>query len=372
MSWQIAIAAVGAAASVFNAVDELHSNRVIRRDIEKIKKYLIELKAGIAELKQQNAEILAHLDRLPEQIRQIVSDVVDTALLTERYSTIEDIRDNFLILNGGRGYSIKSQEWMAFSNAMGYLFDHENRLSRVFDLINICEIALAITKTRALPLIIDRVDAKIKAYDDLFGDLNLLIDSNLKKLEIDLNNTQYIQTHNLSNQLQSIEQLAWAAQPDRTINEIYTEQVCEERSRICGEPIMKCTTKKRSRQVPDIAFHNTRNAHLRTVEGQVATITMQLKNLATLGAASKTLKSYRERISANVDVQSLIETSVMYFFEDQAVDSSAVDQPDFETLAEHEVADLASYVDGWGDNSTDISPSRVKDDNRVFQRIRCL
>lgn len=369
MAWGLVIAGIGAAAGVFNAFDEYNANRQIRADLDEIKKYLIGLRSAVAELQRQNTVILAKLDLLPGQIRQIVTEVVDVALLTERYSTVDDIRDNFLVLRGGRSYSLRSLEWLNFSNAMGYLFDHESRISKVFSLIEVCEIALVITKKRSLLLVIVRLDEKISALRPLFEDLTADIESRLQKLKIDLDKTTFIRDHNLSPDLPTWGELRYTPQPDREIEESYTEQEChyEERpGRYADRLVRVCRDVRRTRRVPDRAFHAARDAHVNGIRAQIAIISDLLATIGPLKEALDALVAYRDRITEGNDFSAIHESAPLYFSDDESED--ALPRAGVRALND---SDFHDYIDGCHGDCESVEGLKIQRDNRAFFSDRC-
>lgn len=369
MAWGLVIAGIGAAAGLFNAFDEYNANRQIRADLDEIKKYLIGLRSAVAELHKQNTLILAKLDLLPAQIRQIVTEVVEVALLTERYSTVDDIRDNFLVLRGGRSYSLRSTEWLNFSNAMGYLFTHESRISKVFSLIEVCEVALIITKKRSLLLVIVRLDEKISAIRPLFDDLTANIETRLLKLKIDLDNRSFILDHNLSADLPTWGELRYTPQPDREIDESYTEQEChyEERpGRYADRLVRVCRDVRRTRRVPDRAFHAARDAHVHGIRAQIATISDLLANLGPLKEALDALITYRDLIAEGNDFAAIHEGAPLYFSDDES--EGALPRDGVKALDDN---DFHDYIDGCYGDCASVEGLKIQSDSRAFLSDRC-
>ncbi|WP_299278945.1 hypothetical protein, partial [uncultured Psychroserpens sp.] len=303
MGWGLVFSGVSAASGLFNAIDESHANRKIRADLNLIKDYLKNLKKTLQQVKIQNEEILLKLDELPEKIRQIVEEIVQTALLEERYSDLDDVRENFLTLRRWKRVSIRSQEWQRYSSSMNYVFDHENRISRLFELINICEFALCITRNRAKSLVILRLDQKIESISLLVDEFKESIESNLDKLKIDLDKTKYILSHNLSPDLSDFNNLNFKKQPNKTKTERYHVQECEWRRRSGGprgerdDMYRYCENIAKTRQVPDVTFHNARDKHIAKINSEISKIRIQISQFAELNAVLKALGNYRNRIS---------------------------------------------------------------------------
>lgn len=366
MGWGLVFAGVSAASGLFGAYDSNVSFRQIRQDLNKIKKYLVDLQRTADEIKAQNSQILQKLDLLPDKIRQIVTEIVDVAMLRERYSTTNDIRDNFLILRGGRGYNIRDTEWLRFSDAMSYLFEYEYRLSKTFDLINICEIALVISKERALSLVVLRIDQKTKSILTLQNALQESIENKLDKLKIDLDNKSYISNHNLTTSLEDFGKLSYSALLDRLIEVEHTESVChyeyDDGPRYGGRRrIQVCRNVKNKISVPDTAFHNSRDNHLTLIREQITTINNLIKEFGYLSGLVSTLKKYRETISTE-DVQKIFDTEKPMYFFDLSNDK----------LLEKEIAksfdwnDIDEYIDGCHGDCESTKSSLIEPDNKSF------
>jgi hypothetical protein len=371
MGWGLVFAGVSAAAGAFGAFDSHNSNRQIRQDLDKIKKYIVGLQRSVDEIKAQNSQILQKLDLLPEKIRQIVTEIVDVALLRERYSVTNDIRDNFLILRGGRGYNIRDTEWLKFSDAMSYLFEYEYRLSKTFDLINICEIALVITKERALSLVVLRIDQKIQSLMILQNALQENIESKLDKLKIDLDNKSYISEHNLTTNLDDFGKLTYTSYPNRVITQQYTERVCHYESNGGGGGrygggggrTEVCVNVIKTREIPDSAFHISRDKHLNSIKEQVSELTSLIKEFSYLVGLTTTLKKYRAAIS-NESSQKIFDTEKpMYFFE-------TINEPTDEKkiLKSLDWNDVDDYIDGCHGDCDSTESILIEPDNKSFYK----
>lgn len=377
MGWQIAIAAASAVFGGFNAYDEYHANRQIRRDLEKIQKYLLGIDRKVDEVLVLNRAIISLLDNLPNEFRQIVNEVVDEALLRERYSVIRDVRDNFLILRGGRSYRISSQSWRTFSEAMQYLFEYEHRLSKTFELISVCEIALAITKERSLPLVIHRAKNKRFSINELKNEVLGEVDTKLVTLKSLLDNKTYIRSHNLSEDLGDINELAFEAMPNRNLTQYYNERVCETRDvGRHGIPRQVCRDVRRSRQVPDNAFHNARDSHISKIKMLISQLQKLLARLLELNGVIATYDVYIGRISSESKIlidgylshQSLVmendkgndEVDVLGLYEEVEVENDIL-PPSVENDDEFD-----DYIDGCHGECDSIEAKFIQEDNKHF------
>lgn len=316
MGWGLVFAGVSAAAGLYNAIDESNANRSIVADLSKIKKYLKEIKRSIRFVKRQNEEILLKLDELPITITRIAETVVSNALLEERYSDIDDLRENFITLRSWNRVSLRGREWSRFSNSMNYVFDHENRVSRLLDLISISELALCITRNRAESIVLLRLDDKIVSIEILLDTFQNTIESQLDKLIVDLNNTKYIKSHNLSSDLDDIEDLEFIKQPNRNKTIHSNRRVCEtftvgDRDR----EVTSCKNERTSRKVPDEKFHNSRDNHVNEINNILLIIKNQIGEFGQLTSIFNCLKKYRNKISMK-STNEILETEKALIFID--------------------------------------------------------
>lgn len=380
MGWQIAIAATSAVVGVFNAYDEYQQNRTIRRDLDKIKDYLIGIDRKVDEVISQNKEIIEKLDLLPDQFKQIVTEVVDVALLRERYSAIKDIRDNFLILRGGRSYRLRSEAWHNFSSAMQYLIDYEYRISKSFELIAMCEVALVITKERALRLVIHRVDVKrlslIELKDEVIDEINSL----LTTLQTHLNNSKYVKSHNLSSDLADISLLQYEMMPNRTKKIHYTERVCVtvDVGRYRDFTRQQCHDERKTKRVPDKAFHNSRDKHKKRIDSGVDHIKQLISRVKELNGVIASYTSYLDRISSEskivndgiipkehlnnaVDNDNVVDVHWMYEASDTTSSKVGTSSHEFDD-------DFDDYIDGCHGECSEIENHLIQENNIYFMR----
>jgi|GEM_PF-5726580 len=328
MGWGLVFAGVSAAAGLFNAIDESRANRRIIADLSEIKKYLKNIKKSIRFVKLQNEEILLKLDELPIRITRIVETVVSNAILEEKYSDIDDLRENFITLSRWRGVSLRGREWSKFSSSINYVFDHENRISRLLDLISISELALCITKNRAKSIVVLRLDNKIDSLEFLTNTFQEKIESQLEKLIIDLNNTKYIKSHNLSPELGDLKNLVFKKQPNRNKTQYYIEEVCETYiggTREVDRVITKCKNVRRSRQVPDVQFHNLRDNYINLINNTIQTIEKQILEFGQLTSILNCLKKYRNNISEK-SIKTILDIEEPMLFLDTDL-SNKIDNP---------------------------------------------
>lgn len=307
--WGLIFAGASAAAGVFSAVDGYFSNRAMRESLAKIIDYLKALDAKLDQVITQNKAILEKLDELPRVIRAIVQEIVDFALLDERYATIHAIKLNILELKLDRKYRIREQGWREFSEALTYLFLHENRISYLFKLILACELALAATRNQAKPFIVRLLKDKLGLMHDLRDDYKARIVAELNALKALLDQTQFIVSHNLTDGLDDFDKLVYVKQPDRQRTISYSERVCHTRIDHCGNDWEVCHDEPRTRQEPDTPFHGARDNHVALIEQKKAMIAEMLAQFKNLQSVVSQFENYLARISKD----KVASSSVMLF-----------------------------------------------------------
>jgi hypothetical protein len=295
--WGLVIAAIGAGASVFNAADEATSNRAIREKLDKVIDYLKQLDQKLEAIQAQNREILRKLDELPRIIRAIVQEIVDDALLDERYATLHSIKLNIVTLKLDKKYRITEPGWRELSNALTYLFLHENRISYLFRLILACELALAATRNQAQPFIRQLLQDKIALMKALRDDFIVRITIELKALKDLLDNTQFIASHNLSENLDDFAKLVFSKQPDRLRTVSFTDRECVTRHGRCGEEWEVCRDVTKTRQEPDTPFHTARDNHVALIEQRKQTLVQMLNQLSALSGMIQRFEKYLGRVT---------------------------------------------------------------------------
>lgn len=363
MGWGLVFAGVSAVSGLFNAVDESQANRKIIANLNEIKNYLKDLKKSVRYIKQQNKEILLKLNELPIRIRQIVDEIVQTALLEERYSDLDDVRENFMTLRRWRRVSIRSQEWQRYSAGLNYIFDYENRISRLFDLIPLSEFALCITRNRAEPLIILRLEQKIQNLDDLIDEFKKRIEVDLEKLLLDLNNINYISSHNLSEELDDFKNLVFTKVSDRTITERYfvseTYQHCTSGHRPGDGPDCHFRTRQvpRHRTVPDKKFHISRDNFVQKIGDQINLISQDILSFSQIVTVTNSLKNYRNLLSQK-SIEEIIKNAKPLLFFDN--DSTEV----VDSTEEFDINEIIEFLEI--NSKENVSIINNEDDNESF------
>jgi hypothetical protein len=296
--WALIFAGISATAGVFSAVDSALSNRSILDSLERIIHYLQDLDAKLDIVIEQNKEILRKLDELPKVIRAIVQEIVDVALLEERYATIISIKLNITTLKLDKNYRITEPGWRELSGAITYLFLHENRISYLFRLLLACELALAATRNQAKPFIVSLLKSKLELLKALDTDFMQRISGELDTLKAMLDQTQYIVSHNLSNNIDDFSKLTYVKQPNRTRTVDYMERVCVTRTGHCGEEHEVCHNETRQRQEPDTPFHSARDNLVGQIEQRRAVITQMLIELKNIRSVIAEFEKYLKRVQA--------------------------------------------------------------------------
>jgi len=295
--WGLIFAGISAAAGAFSAVDSFFSNRSIRENLAKVIDYLKVLDAKLDEVIRQNKAILDKLDELPRIIRAIVQEIVDFALLDERYATIHAIKLNITELKLDKRYRITEPGWRELSEALTYLFLHENRISYLFKLILACELAVAATRNQAQPFVVRLLKDKLGLMHDLRDDYKTRIIGELTALKGLLDQTQFIVSHNLSESLDDFSKLVYVKQPDRQRTVSYADRVCETRVDHCGNEWESCHDVQRTRQEPDTPFHAARDNHVALIEQKKVVISDMLVQFKNLVSVLTQFENYLKQIS---------------------------------------------------------------------------
>lgn len=367
MSWGLIFAGISAGSGLFNMIDEHRANRVIRRDLEQIKRYLESLTAAVETIRVQNQAILERIDTLPSKIRNIVQEVVDVALLRERYTSIDARYAQYLAFDTLNGYGLRDQEWVQFWDALYYLFRHENRLSRTFDLLRACEIALVITKERSLPLVRTLLQDRITVMEALREATEARIEYRLGALQNALDVRLYVASHNLDRDLQSLDHLVFVPAADRTVIEHYTVRVCKpsRRSRY-DDSIDICRDEPRQREVDDVAFRRARDGHVVDIQAKLADLRPMLPELSAMVRCIGILRDYLAAMQQMALVDVSAEVLPMYFFD---VARDTMETQALDGLSEVDDADLRDYFDSSCDGACkDKRGLREQTESRLFAR----
>ncbi|MCB1497315.1 MAG: hypothetical protein KDJ86_16150 [Bauldia sp.] len=211
-----AASVVGAGATVVGFFAERDENRRIIDALAEIKGYLVRIEQEIRQIQRQNEAILRKLDELPDQIEEIVTEVVEVALLEERYATLTSILSNYFNLGEAerRRYRINSAGWDRVSEALTYLVLHENRISRLLDLIFWCEFALVASEYRGAPVIKSLITGKHGMIIPLFLEVKERLEDSHKDL-LKLLESRFVRRHNLSDDLADLDQLTFRLEDDK-------------------------------------------------------------------------------------------------------------------------------------------------------------
>ncbi len=234
---------IGGIASAAGFFMERSENRKIISNLKDINKkldqvvgYLRELDYKIDNLTKQNELILSELDSLPKRIQSIVSEEVTYGELRNRYSRIRAKWNRFLLLprKEKKRYRIHTRGWDELSDDLTFLFEYENRISKCFELIGYAEFAVFASKGGGIPEISSLVNSKHDLIKKLRKGLELNLDTDCQKLLAGLNNSNYINDHNFSENLVSLDSLAFIPQNDRPTEYMHYWDVCHEKCHHAG------------------------------------------------------------------------------------------------------------------------------------------
>lgn len=337
--------AVSAGSSTFNAVDEATSNRVIREKLDRVVSYLQALSEKLDAIQAQNTEILRRLDELPRIVRAIVQEVVSDALLDERYSAIRSIQLNITQLRLDRIYRITEPGWREFSKVLTYLFDHENRISYLFRLILACELAIAATRNQARPFILALLAQKLSLLRLLRDDYVARVSSEIDALKALLDNSQYIQEHNLTEGLGSFDSLSFKKQPNRDRTVTYFETECKTRMGHGPEytEYEVCKDVQKTRTEPDNAFHGARDAHVSAIEGRISSIKAMLSSLKALSGVLAAFERYQKKVES---LPTPVDTVLLFY---PRTDAQAASRDTANQMSEEEASAFGYYTAGEPD-----------------------
>jgi hypothetical protein len=207
---------IGSAATVAGFFSKKSSDRKILGKLEEIKRYLKELDSKVDQVIKQNETIIEKLDELPHIIEDIVEEVVDIALLEERYSTLKSIRNNYFLLNEeeqGR-YRINTAGWDRISEALTYISDHENRLSKIIEIITWCEFALVVTEGKSIRVVKEIAFGKGSMIVPLLDELEAIMMASYSDL-LNTLESAYVENHNLSETLPALEDIRYDLVDDK-------------------------------------------------------------------------------------------------------------------------------------------------------------
>lgn len=256
--------------SLYGNIQSYKETKSIKDNLEEMKTYLKHLNDEIQQIKSQNREILNRLDKLPEEIHHIVKTVVTEDSLNDKYNTIENTKKNFFLLH----LEINAIYWINYSEALTYLFSNEHRLSKIFDLIEACELALIITKWRAVDFVKHDIRKRVASTNELYQTVLESLKSQLELLSSQLNNKDYIAQHNFQRNIQKLEDITFSHAPNRDKTETYQERHVTLRQgegpRGTSRDREIITYETKTRVVPDHAFNERRNRHVAEVKAHIS------------------------------------------------------------------------------------------------------
>lgn len=302
IQWMAVLAAAGAigdtVGGVFSVVgffqDSSHQRRTLGM-LRDIQQHLTQIDNKIENLKTGQREILAKLDQLPVEIHQITKDVVAIALLNERYSRLRYMQNFFLAGNEELTESGRIQ----LGQDLQYLVDYENRVSYIPAILQWCEFYLIVTKEGGTNLVDILLETKIGYMQDLIDDFTQAVISNINQLHTYLNNKKYVSTHNLTENLETINNLSYSMQGDRQRTEHRVVRICDDISDGCCRPRVHCREIQEPYQVHDQVYSTNRDKHQQLIQKTLKKVSEQLMLLANVNSAQALCKGYKDDLIAN-------------------------------------------------------------------------
>lgn len=155
-----ALAATSQVVGIFGTVENALSNQ---RSLE----YLEKLSSDIQDIKVTLSAVLDKLDKLTVEIRSIVKEEVNQALLKEKYIELDSLLMRFFVDAGEKKLSQSASERLDY--ILLFLCNCENRLSYMLDFIRACEIAMLLSKGKHRKYVQSVVLEKISLITPLGG-----------------------------------------------------------------------------------------------------------------------------------------------------------------------------------------------------------
>ena len=293
---------IGGAASVIGFFMERDENRRMLDKLDEIKNYVKKIDADIQIIKQQNLVLLKQIDELPYKITAIVDEIVDNALIEERFSSLDRIINNYFLLPGGDDrYLINTQGWDELSDILNYIFRNENRVSTFFDIIKYCEFAIMVSDFQGTPFIKNMVENKLLYINDLFNTIATKCEDNIEVVLNDLNSNEFISSHNFNSDLKSLDELKWEPKPTKVEVETYRVRVRTGRECDAGERGGFCTTtygyENRTRIIQSGIDHNKKRKRiLSRVPKKIEILKINLNNYSEIRDFMRMLNFYNKTI----------------------------------------------------------------------------
>ena len=308
---------IGGAATVIGFFMERDENRRMLSKLDEIKKYIKKIDADIQVIKQQNQAILNKIDLLPVKIQAIVDEIIDEALIEERYSSLDRITKNYFLLPGGEDrYLINTEGWDELSDLLNYIFRNDNRISTFFELIKYCEFAIMVSDFQGTPLIANMIENKLIHINELHAEIQLNCNEKAQDLLASLNNTNYIAQHNFNANLSNFQDFNWQAKPKKKETETYKVKVKTGRECDGGERGGFCRNtygyENRTRPAQHaIQYNQRRQQFINTIPQKMEALINQLKNFKEVEDLIAMLKFYLEAIETDFNTNKFSEELIL-------------------------------------------------------------
>ena len=184
--------------------------------LEEIQDYMKDLDEKTDEIIKQNQNILTKLDNLPIEIEESIKINLLLNSLGKHYSVLDTIKKNYFLLNPEekKRYRINTFGWDRISEALSYLAFNEFRLRKIIELIKWFEFSLIVTDGKAIRVIRSMAFEKGSKIVPLFSELRDKLRSSHNDL-LTLLTSQYVASHNLSENLQNLDDLQYQLNEDK-------------------------------------------------------------------------------------------------------------------------------------------------------------
>lgn len=302
---------LGGVAGVASFFAQRSANRRITGRLIDIQRYLVELNRKVDTLIEQNNLIIEMLNAFRLQNRVDVR----IELLDQSYSQVSALRDQFFLLGDVDTFEVGSFGWLRLMEHMGYLFDHENRLSKVYRLIEVSEfmLAAAVSDREVVALLLDRWNRHKALCADHLLKVNDELRRSLATLMTMLNDTRYVASHNVTAELPDLGELEYQAVDDRPGTETYIHRDCDHYSpALVGDghddpreigpvPRMRCRNEERTRVHNDNHKWNlAKQAHITGIGTQKELVEEKARDAKNVAAVNQLVGDYIEALEESL------------------------------------------------------------------------
>ena len=207
--------AVSDIASVAGFFAERAENRKIIGKLGEIQDYMKDLDQKTDKIIKQNQNILTKLNDILTKIRENAQKNFLSSL-QKHYLVLDIIKKNYFLLNPEekKRYRINTFGWDRISEALNYLVFNEFRLRKIIELIRWFEFSLIVTEGKAIQVIRSMTFDKVSKIVPLFSELRDKLRSSHNAL-LTLLTSQYVASHNLSENLQNLDDLQYQLSEDK-------------------------------------------------------------------------------------------------------------------------------------------------------------